>query len=101
MFALLLVLTPGLGEMVENALHLVAEGHPAHAQGHGDDHAARGPEHGCNGTFHFCSCHSSTGLRPVRSPRALAPDVIAILAPARAGSTHSGFHHVPERPPRA
>jgi len=101
-FALLLALAPGLGEVVENLFHLAIEGHAAHALGHGDSHAARGPEHGCSGTFHLCSCHSSsTGLRPARSPRAQAPDVIATLAPPRAGSTRAGFHHVPERPPRA
>ena len=101
-FALLLALAPGLGEVVENVLHLVTEGHPAHAQGHGDEHAARSPEHGCTGTFHFCSCHgSATGLKPARSPRVQAQDVIATLALPRAGSTGTGFHHVPERPPRA
>ncbi len=102
MLALLLALAPGLGEVVENVVHLATQGHLAHAQETGDQHAERGPEHGCNGTFHLCTCHnSSTGLRPGRPPRARFPDLVDTLAPAPAGSTHTGFHHVPERPPRA
>jgi hypothetical protein len=49
---------PSASEVVENVLHLVAEGHTAHAVADAD-HAPRGDEHGCSGTFHVCQCHSS------------------------------------------
>lgn len=101
-FVLLLALAPGVGEVLENAVHLLTQGHWAHARLHGDDHYHPGPEHGCSGPFHVCSCHHSlAGSRPAFSPRAQAPKVIATLASPHAGSTRSGFHHVPERPPRA
>lgn len=100
-FVLLLALAPGLGEVVENVVHLVVHGHLAHAEAQGDHHAERLPEHGCSGTFHLCSCHTARGLRPARSPRVRSPDLIDVLASPRAASTRNGFHHVPERPPRA
>lgn len=101
-FLLLLALAPGFGEVVENVLHLLTEGHAAHARSHDDDHAAKGPEHGCTGTFHMCSCHSSsTGLRPAVAPRAQVLEVIATLASTLAGPTDAGFHLLPERPPQA
>lgn len=51
-------------ELVENAEHLITEGHTAHATadaGHkeADEHEKQGDEHGCSGTFHVCSCHTS------------------------------------------
>ena len=59
---LLWVLTPGLAEFVENAVHLVENGHFAHATPAGDSHPSPGPEHGCTGTFHLCSCCQSPNL---------------------------------------
>lgn len=55
---LVFMLTPGAVELVENAAHMVSEGHSAHAF---DDagHTPEGDEHGCSGTFHACSCHAS------------------------------------------
>jgi hypothetical protein len=49
---------PGVGELAENALHIVVQGHLAHAddQGHDDLHETPGPEHGCAGPFHSCVC---------------------------------------------
>jgi len=53
---LLWTLVPGVGEFTENFVHLVMQGHTAHAVPDGDTHAPPGPEHGCNGVVHFCSC---------------------------------------------
>jgi hypothetical protein len=53
---LLLVLFPGAGEAIENAVHLVGFGHTAHAAGTSDQHEPSGSEHGCGGMFHLCSC---------------------------------------------
>lgn len=54
---LVLSLTPGLVELVENAWHLMEVGHVAHAVDQGADHQPEGDEHGCSGNFHVCSCH--------------------------------------------
>lgn len=53
---LLLVLFPGAGEAIENAVHLVGFGHTAHAAGTSDQHEPSGSEHGCGGMFHLCTC---------------------------------------------
>ncbi|MGD8317701.1 MAG: hypothetical protein PVH21_18045 [Myxococcales bacterium] len=58
---LIYVITPGSSEIVENVLHLLSEGHAAHAVADAE-HAPRGAEHGCSGTFHLCHCHSSTAF---------------------------------------
>ena len=55
---LVFVLTPGMAEFAENAAHIVAEGHGAHAFDDAE-HEPMGDEHGCSGTFHVCSCHAS------------------------------------------
>jgi hypothetical protein len=53
---MLWALVPGVGEAVENGLHLVLEGHMAHAAPEGDSHTPWEDEHGCTGAMHFCSC---------------------------------------------
>lgn len=58
---LMYAMTLGSGEVVENALHLLSEGHAAHELADAE-HAPRGAEHGCSGTFHLCHCHSSTAF---------------------------------------
>jgi hypothetical protein len=58
---LVYLMTPLAGEITENVVHLLAEGHAAHAI-EDDAHAPDGPEHGCSGPFHMCSCHSSTAF---------------------------------------
>ena len=55
----MLQMVPGSGEMFENIVHLVQEGHLAHALPDAA-HQDNGPEHGCSGPFHFCHCHTST-----------------------------------------
>ena len=49
-------LAPAFGEILENAVHYVQEGHSAHADSDGDHHDPVGPEHGCSGVVHNCSC---------------------------------------------
>lgn len=78
-------LTPGLGEVVENAWHLVAAGHAAHASQEGPGHAPAGDEHGCSGAFHLCSCHHSlaSDLIPTPAgPRPRGPREETVLAAA-------------------
>jgi len=52
-------MAPSLGELLENAVHYVQEGHSAHAETDGDHHEPVGPEHGCSGVVHNCSCCGS------------------------------------------
>lgn len=97
---LILALTPGVGEAMENLGHLALEGHLAHTSGHQDDHPNPGPEHGCNGPFHICPCHVSQsfvngghlGIRAPEPPVELLPSVQPL-------SLRSGYHRVPDQPP--
>ena len=64
-------LCPGGWGFVEDAVHLVSEGHTVdahvHVVAHNDsdgvaddgheDHDGPGDEHGCSGAFHTCGCH--------------------------------------------
>jgi len=67
---LLWALAPAGGEILENALHFVLEGHSAHGTADGDDHDPMGPEHGCTDVVHLCSCCVSLSI--------LATDAVAI-----------------------
>lgn len=70
---LVLALTPGLVEAVENVWHLAQNGHSAHATGESSDHQPTDEEHGCSGTFHMCSCHHASSTMPgTPSPQALS-----------------------------
>ena len=84
-FLLAFALAPGAFEVMENAAHLLTEGHLAHAAADGDQHAPAGPEHGCTPIFHTCGCHASLAflgtpalpaiaLRPAGISRQLDPD---------------------------
>ena len=61
---MLWALVPGLGEAIENTVHLVLAGHTAHAAPDGDSHTPSGPEHGCTGVMHSCSCCVSQSFLP-------------------------------------
>lgn len=54
-------MVPGSHEILENAVHLIREGHLAHALPDAA-HQENGPEHGCSGSAHFCECHSSASF---------------------------------------
>lgn len=94
-------LTPGLTEAAENAWHLVAEGHVAHAPDAGPEHAPSGDEHGCSGTFHLCSCHpsipanASTAAAERSEAPHRAPPRFAVALP------RDPFLAAFDRPPRA
>ncbi len=98
---LLWALVPGVGEAVENTVHLVLEGHTAHAAPDGDSHTPSGPEHGCTGVMHSCSCCVSqsflpnryVALVPIQSWQRLADDGRVPLPAASADGI--------DRPPRA
>ena len=57
-------LVPGVGEAIENAVHIVLVGHKAHAARNGDSHTPSGPEHGCTAVMHSCSCCVSQTFLP-------------------------------------
>jgi hypothetical protein len=67
-------LTPGLDEVVETVVHLVATGRLAHGP-EPRDPGARGAEHSCGVTLHTCSC--CTG-QPLTTSR----EAIGTLQPA-------------------
>jgi hypothetical protein len=52
-------LAPGLGELVESAVHLASAGHLAHSEADGGDLGDQGGEHGCGATHHLCGCCTS------------------------------------------
>ena len=97
--------TPGLGELVSDATHLIADGHSHHAEGHdeADGHEETDTEHGCTGWQHTCGCCASMSVAPavaVLVLPAVAPNEIA-LAPDATGRRAKGVHDDLERPPRA
>jgi len=97
---LLWALVPGVGEAVENAVHLVQEGHFAHAAPDGDEHQPSGPEHGCAGTLHLCSCCVSLSflLAPtVAQGPDLGPNQLAVRSHAHPPSISAGTLYHPPR----
>jgi hypothetical protein len=53
--------TPGAGEMVENAAHFVIDGHGAHAT-HEAEEEPCDDSHGCSGPFQTCPCHGTSAF---------------------------------------
>lgn len=93
--------TPGAGELVSDAAHLVLEGHTAHSADH-DDHGSHGAEHGCTGWHHTCPCHTSVSFVVVSSPG--VPVAASSVLPSRFEAHDRGPEGVErtlERPPRA
>jgi hypothetical protein len=56
--AVLMGLVPGLGEVVEGAIHYASTGHLPHSAGE-TDLGHQGPEHSCGVTLHSCGCCTS------------------------------------------
>lgn len=54
-------ITPGSGEITENAVHYLLDGHPAHAA-HDADQGPNQDAHGCSGPFQNCPCHGTTAF---------------------------------------
>lgn len=107
--ALALALFPGAFEALENAIHLVTKGHPAHlvaalafSSASAEDHEEpEGDEHGCTPVFHLCSCHSSlTSLCPSRRPPVQLADTIFRFE-QRPRPPLAGFSPPLDRPPQA
>jgi hypothetical protein len=61
--AVLMGLVPGLGEVVESAVHLAATGHLPHSAGE-TDLGDQGPEHSCGVTLHSCGCCAGQPVVP-------------------------------------
>lgn len=98
---LLWALFPAVGEIVENALHFVREGHAAHGDSDGDDHDPAGPEHGCTDVVHLCSCCVGLSVLPAHLA-GIIPSHQSKAHVARISTPvpdHSG--HGIYRPPRA
>lgn len=98
---LALALMPGTAEILESAVHLVTEGHLAHAAPDGDHHEPAGPEHGCTPVFHFCGCHASLSfLGPQIIPAVTLHASLAVEA-SKPVAPPPGFWPSIDRPPRA
>ena len=50
-----MIAVPGVQEFIEDAVHLISDGHTAHDVGH----AGEQPGHCCSGLFHVCACHAN------------------------------------------
>ncbi|QQR89792.1 MAG: hypothetical protein IPJ88_16690 [Myxococcales bacterium] len=72
---LALQFVPGLGELVESAVHFAVHGHSAHALSD-TEHQSQEAEHGCSGPFHLCPCHSTVAYT-------MQAAVSGVVAPAR------------------
>ena len=96
---LCLGVTPGLGELLSDGMHLVAEGHTSHEEGH----AAPDSEHGCTGWQHTCGCCVSMTVAPavpvMVTPLTVPNDVMVAPTPPESGAV--GVRKQLERPPRA
>lgn len=57
------MMTPAIGEITENVVHLFTEGHTAHAMSD-QEHEPSGDEHGCSVSFHLCQCHGALCFLP-------------------------------------
>ncbi|MFQ5670001.1 MAG: hypothetical protein ACE5HD_05720 [Acidobacteriota bacterium] len=98
---LLWTFVPGMGELVENSVHLITAHHLAHDAPQGDEHAPLDREHGCTGTTHLCSCHVSQTFLVIQFLTHTAPPLrTSVVTPAHISSPRllgSGIDH----PPRA
>ncbi len=99
-FVLALAILPGATELLESAVHLVSEGHWAHAAAEGDHHEPTGPEHGCTPIFHLCSCHASLAFLSPHSPPATNLDVARFDWASDLVLEPVGFGPAIDHPPR-
>jgi hypothetical protein len=94
-------MTPGLGEIAENAVHLVLEGHGAHADA-AHEHAPANEEHGCSGAFHVCPCHHSFAFESAGETRLpVASTSTLLVAPAEIDAPPAAHVRGVYRPPIA
>ena len=97
---LALAMMPGLVEVMENATHLVAEGHLAHSVAQDDQHEPTGPEHGCTAVFHLCGCHSSLAFVATRAAEATDLRFLGSSLRQASNSQLTGFWPAIDRPPQ-
>ncbi len=97
---LALAMTPGSAEIMENAAHLLAEGHLAHVAADGDQHEPAGPEHGCTPVFHFCGCHASLAFLATPAPPTADLRAAGFSGRLTADSRSTGFRTSIDRPPQ-
>ena len=99
-FILALAMTPGAVEILENAAHLVTEGHLAHVAPDGDRHEPAGPEHGCTPVFHHCGCHASLAFVGTQPSPAGNLHAVGFSSPPAADPQLTGFWPSIDRPPQ-
>lgn len=97
---LVLAMTPGSGEIMENVAHLLAQGHLAHVEADGDRHEPTGPEHGCTPVFHFCGCHASLAFVGTQPSPAGNLHVVGFSSPPAPDPQLTGFWPSIDRPPQ-
>lgn len=96
------LMAPGSGELTENAIYLVTEGHTAHAVDEAE-HQSTNDEHGCTGIFHTCQCHTSVlfNLPTTISTVEYLPTTVLTYRMNIQGIRAEGHMRDLERPPRA
>lgn len=95
-------IVPGIGELLENAVHFTVEGHLAHSAPDGDTHGPALPEHGCSGTYHLCSCcHTTAFALGAASAVRKAPQIGQLLESKSSSVCHDLFARRLDHPPRA
>jgi len=65
---MLLFVTPGALELLEDSVHFLVHDDSLHDEGHDSDHC-------CSGPFHFCSCHAPSVAAPTLTGGALIAQV--------------------------
>lgn len=97
---LTLAMLPGAVEIMENAAHLVAEGHLAHASADGDRHDPAGPEHGCTPILHICGCHASLAFLGAAEPPAIRLSAAGSSSQPETDPQLAGYWPSIDRPPQ-
>lgn len=90
---------PGAQELIEDAVHVLTDGHTAHDPEHADEQ----PGHCCSGLFHSCACHTNAVATAASLSTRLPPQRFARSHVSREGLSldRSGFRNDPFRPPIA
>lgn len=100
--ALVLLLLPGLGQLVQAAVHRFETGHAIELSLSPDhDDVPLGAERSCSGTFHVCACCPRPTFTPV-TPLPLPERSVAVLPRIRSSELPCTEPHLPGmfRPPR-
>ena len=90
---------PGAQELIEDAVHVLVDGHTAHDPEHADEQ----PGHCCSGLFHSCACHVNAVATAAGAPTRLPPQHFARNHVTRGAPAldRTGFRSDPFRPPIA